>query len=417
MMSLNILIISFILPLVKPVFDLSQDQLALLASIGLWGLLPGSILWGQLADVIGRKTSLFYSTLVFSVFTMLSALSLDYISLLLLRFMTGVGLGGYLPICFSLTAEFMPVKKRGSTLALLDSFYPIGTFSAGILSLTLVPFENNWRLIFLAVGVLTVLPMLMTRTHLFESPRYLTTKGRWEEAKKVVENVALRIGVEVNISIDKEKPGLGRKGTLDAMVKDFSSLWKPAHRKITIMLWFTWIAACYSYFGIAMYLPSILEEIGVVTSVSFLFSSFMYLGGILAAVFVASIVEKIGRKIPLTLFLIATGSIMIPWAMGLGFTLLFVALGLVWLFLIAGSWAYLAAYTPEAYPTRVRVTGYGWATAIGRLAGAVAPWMLSVVWTHFGLKWVFVLPAVLMIASGLWLYWMGVETKGKPLED
>ncbi|MCB9129068.1 MAG: MFS transporter [Ardenticatenales bacterium] len=190
--AMEILIIAFAIPAIALEWGITASQKGLLASAIFLGMLAGAWFWGGLADRIGRKVGFMATIGVDSIFGLLSALSPNFIVLLILRTITGFGVGGTLPVDYSMFAEYLPQEKRGRYLVLLESFWALGTIVVAGLAWLLVP-TLGWRAL-LAVSAIPGLIILWIRRYIPESPRYLLVSGKPEEARAVLERVARENG-------------------------------------------------------------------------------------------------------------------------------------------------------------------------------------------------------------------------------
>jgi MFS family permease len=198
---------SAVLPKVQQEFGLSNQLAGFMITITMLGMMVGGTLWGYLGDRIGRKPAFTLTLLIAFVFGSLSALSTSFVVLCLMLFAMGSGVGGNLPVDGALFLEFMPPEKRG-LLTLLSIFWPVGSLIASILAWVLIPnFDNGWRYVFISLGLITLI-MVTSRTILFsfyESPKFLASCGRYEAAYQVLQDLADKNDVELNVDLQEFK--------------------------------------------------------------------------------------------------------------------------------------------------------------------------------------------------------------------
>jgi MFS transporter, putative metabolite:H+ symporter len=402
-------IIAFVLAVLIKQWNLSADQVGAIASIGLLGMFVGALASGVLADRVGRKYLFQATLLIFSVATGLCGLAAGFGSLLVLRFLVGFGLGGELPVASTLVAEFSPAKHRGRLLVILESFWAFGWVAAAILSFLIIPrFEEGWKIAFF-IGFLPAFYAFYLRRKIPESPRYLETAGRHEEAKAAVRWIERQAGVEtVELTTSPEK---------GAIKVRFVELWRGKFIRRTLMLWILWFAMVYSYYGIFTWLPSLLVSSGHEIVQSFRYVLIITLAQIPGYFTAAFLVDRIGRKATLVPFLI--GCAVAAYLFGravTGWEIIFY--GCLISFFNLGAWGVVYTYTPELYPTRMRGTGAGTAAAVGRIGGIVAPLIVGkILGANLGQQAVFAQFAFVVIAGAIAVILLGEETKGRSLEE
>ncbi|HBS58894.1 MAG TPA: MFS transporter, partial [Firmicutes bacterium] len=187
-------IISFVLPKLKAEWLLSNDQGALIVSIGLVGMAIGAVLSGTLADAFGRK-KVFAATLVlYSIATGLCGVAWSYNALLAFRFLVGFGLGGQLPVAVTLVGEFSPAGQRGRFLVLLESFWAAGWLLAALISYLIIP-HFGWKIAFF-IGAIPALYVFYMWRNVPESVRFLAQKDRLPEAHALLQSLEKRCGLE-----------------------------------------------------------------------------------------------------------------------------------------------------------------------------------------------------------------------------
>lgn len=399
--AINTIAASFLIPLLKkePAFQGSLAKLGSLGSAALFGMLFGAWLFGSLADYIGRRKSLTIAVTTFGLGSIISAFSQSLDQLIALRFVVGLGLGGSLPVASSYFAEFMPQRIRGAMISILESFWAIGTIIIGIVALAI---GTSWRNLLLFGGtVLLILPILLA---LPESPRFLLVKGRVEEAEKIIEKI---FGVKVKLKKLEEKH---EKVTIAELWEKFA--------KTTLMLTVAWFSIAFAYYGFFIWLPKFLASTLSIT----VFKSFQYfiitaiaqLPGYYSA---AYLIEKIGRKKTLSSYLLISGlaGIMFYKFASSGNVNLIMLSAILFSFFNLGAWGAIYAYTPELYPTNVRGTGTGWAGAMARIGGGLAPIIAGKLMESYTVGVAVLVIAIVSIVGALDVLLLGEETKGKAL--
>jgi putative MFS transporter len=360
--AMEVLLVSFAMPSMSAEWALSKAQTSLLATAIFIGMLVGALFWGRLADRVGRKICFVLTIVVYSVFGGLSALSSSFEAFLVLRFLTGIGVGGALPVDYGMFSEYLPPKNRGRRLVFLEAFWALGSILAALLAWLIVP-RLGWRALFAASAVPAFL-LIWVRRGVPESPRYLYSRGKADEARAVLERVAAANGTSLPEGELVPPAGAGKSR--------IAALLEPKLLRTTLLLWLVWFTISIGYYGAFTWLPSWFRAKGFALPSVYLNSLIMALAQVPGYFSAAWLVEKWGRRRTLGAYLLSSG--VFAWLFALAVTPTSVVLTAVLLsFFALGAWGALYAYTPEAYPTSIRTTGIGAASAMTRIAGAIAP--------------------------------------------
>ena len=407
--SMDTGLIAFILPVLAKEWGLAPGQMGLIGSIGLIGMALGAVVSGTIADRIGRKKVFTITVLLYSIASAFCALSWNYQSLLVFRFLVGFGLGGELPVAATLVSEYAPSRVRGRFIVLLESFWGLGWIAAACIAYFFIPLYG-WRMAFL-IGALPALYVCLIRLHMPESVRYLLAHGRVGEARQIVVSLERQLHVPV-------APFVSEKETVPVVAKaSFRELWKKPFASRTIMLWLVWFGINFSYYGIFMWLPSLVFQQGFTVVKTFEYVLIMTLAQLPGYYCAAWLVDKIGRKYTLSAFLLFSG--VASYFFGHASTAAALMMwGSVMSFFNLGAWGVLYTYTPEQYPTAIRALGSGWAAGFGRFGGMAAPMMVGALLArNFGFGSVFYMFALVFAAVAVIVLSLGVESKQKDLES
>ncbi|WP_295919539.1 MFS transporter [uncultured Anaerovibrio sp.] len=411
--SMDTGLIAFVLPVLAKEWGLSPEQMGWIGSIGLIGMALGAVISGTLADRIGRKKVFTITVLMYALATGMCALAWSYESLLFFRFLVGFGLGGELPVAATLMSEYAPTKLRGRFIVLLESFWGIGWLVAACISYLIIP-QFGWKIAF-AIGTLPALYVFLIRLHMPESVRYLISKNKIEEAKEIILDLEKKLHV---ISKPFEKSlTAAEMGSTNEKTPGPLSLFNSSYMKRTIMLWLAWFGIVYSYYGIFMWLPSIVFQQGFAVVKTFEYVLIMTIAQLPGYYCAAWLVDVIGRKYTLSIFLLMSGvaSYFFGNAASPETLLLW---GATMSFFNLGAWGVIYTYTPELYPTSIRALGSGWAAGFGRIGGMIAPALVGIMLANqLGIGNVFLMFAGVLIVVSLVVLTMGVETRQRQLED
>lgn len=374
--AMDIGMLSFIIAALAVSWNLGADQVGLLTAINSIGMAVGAALAGAMADRYGRKAILLGTLVLFSLATGVSALATSFFVLCVLRFFAGVGLGGELPVASTLVSESVPVKERGRVIVILESFWAAGWLVAAVISYFVIP-EYGWRIAFV-IGALPVFYAIYLRRNIDDSPRYINQK--------------------------KEKK-LG-------FMQRISFIWSKPYRRSTFVLWILWFTVVFSYYGMFLWLPSVMVLKGFTLVKSFQYVMLMTLAQLPGYFTAAYFIEKFGRKFVLVLYLFFTAVCALWFGLAETEVTLLLA-GALLSFFNLGAWGGVYAYTPELYPTEARATGVGFAAAFGRVGGVLGPFMVGMlVAANVSLSTIFAIFFVsILIGVAAVLFW-GKETRG-----
>ncbi|MDH0836686.1 MFS transporter [Acinetobacter johnsonii] len=401
-------LISFILAKMAEDWYMSPTEKGWVVSIGFVGMAIGAVCSGGLADRIGRKTVFAATLVIYSLATAACAFAPNLTWLLVFRFIVGLGLGGQLPVAVTLVSEYIPAQVRGRFIVLLESFWGLGWLCAALVAYFVIP-KFDWHMAFL-IGGIPALYAIVIWFKVPESIPYLINRGRIVEAHALVQQIERQCGVEV-IEHIVVKPVAEKKNV------SFTQLWSGAFARRTLMLWLIWFGIVYSYYGIFTWLPSLLVKQGYSIVQSFEYVLVMILAQLPGYMAAAWLVEKLGRKVTLAGFIgmCAVSAYFFGQADTVSMIMFW---GCLMSFFNLGAWGVLYTYTPEQYPTNIRAFGSGWASAIGRMGGIVAPMVVTHMMVQSnGFSAIFMMFTAVLLAVAAVILILGEETKGKTLEE
>ncbi len=389
--------IGYVAPAVIQQFKVPPHEFTSVFAIGLAGLLVGCLVIAPLADWIGRRRVLLGSCIFFGVMSLLSARADSLQSLIVLRFLTGLGLGGSMPNAIALTAEYFPVRNRAFTTMAMFCGFPLGATLGGFLAAGLIP-QFGWPSVFVVGGVLPLILAVVVAVTLPESFRHLVLKN-YPVAK--ITAVLHRINpsavfAEGTIFVVHEERAAG------ITVKH---LFREGRALGTILLWIIFFCSLLDIFFLSSWLPTVLHEAGLSISASVVETALFQGGGVVAGLTLGLVIDRAGfLKVLVPVYFgagLAIGSIGFAGT-SLGFIM--IASFLSGAFVIGGqnSVNVLAAVF---YPTYIRATGIGWALGIGRFGSIVGPMvggaLLHANWDRKSLFMVAAVPAFVAAISAL----------------
>jgi putative MFS transporter len=404
--AMEILLVGFVAPIFTAKWGLDGRMQGLVNSAALAGSLCGSLVLGRLADRIGRRAIFQYAILWYAVFTAGTALAWGPWSVMALRFLAGLGLGGLLVVDPSMLAEYLPPQRRGRLLVFLDFWWPVGLLLATLLSWIFIGHSIggawSWRWLFLAASFPAFMAFVVRRS-LPESPYFLARKGRSEEAAAVLGEITGREVEPGELSAASEE----RSSVRELLASKLRS------RAATTAL--IWIALNVSYYGLFLWLPFVLQgekHFHVDVYLLLTLSALSQFPGYAAAIW---LVERIGRKPTLAAFLILGGISAYAFSAADTRGVYITALFFVGFFNL-GAWGAVYPYTAELFPTRLRSSAFGLMEGVGKAAAIAGPYIFGHLKDATGsTTWSLTFIAIVMAAGGLVAAAFGRETRGREL--
>jgi putative MFS transporter len=370
--AMDVGLLSFILVMLKQEWGLTPSDSGWLGTMNMIGMAIGAFLGGYAADRWGRRPVFLYTLALFGVASLGSAAATGFVGMLLLRFLMGLGLGAELPVASTLVNEFAPESRRGRDVVLLESFWAAGWILAAVLSYFVMP-AYGWR-VAVVIGAFPLLYAVFIRRNIPESPKFVRREQR-------------------------------RSGLPDLFA---------TYRRPTIALWSVWLAISFSYYGMFLWLPSVLVDRGFSVIRSFEYVLFMTLAQLPGYFAAAYLIERWGRKPTLATFMAMTAVAAAAFGASESHRLMLIS-GAMLSFFNLGAWGALYAYTPENYPAEVRASGAGFASAFGRLGSIAAPLLVgALIGGNAGYPLIFGMFTVALAAGVCMLLVFGKETKPLP---
>src|SRR5918998_4443352 len=410
--SIDLASLTFVLAPISEEFGLSDGQAGLLASASFAGMFVGATTAGMLADRFGRKVVFQTSMIVWGSASILLALAWNWESLLIFRFLLGLGMGAEFPMGQALVSEFMPSHKRGQYIGYLEGFWPIGFITAGALSLVLVP-TLGWRSVFVLQGVAAVW-VLIVRRIVPESPRWQESRGQYDEADETMKGIEAEVQERHGTPLPEPQPARFAERVFTGF--SFPELFTAGYLRRTVMIWLAWFFILLGYYGITTWVSKLLADRGFEITGAIGFVVLMALWGIPGFISASLLLERIGRKTTLSAYVIL--SAVAAYFYGQADSLLWlIVAGSFMQFFFFCMWVALYAYTPEIFPTRARGVGAGTASSMGRLGALLGPALVPIVLAGYGNAAVFTLGAVSFVIAAAVVLAIGPETMDRVLEE
>jgi putative MFS transporter len=410
----TVLAIAFAMPQLASEWKLTPAEIGMIISAGYVGQLFGAVLFGLLAERIGRLKTLFITIVLFVSMDIACLFAWGGASMIAFRFLQGVGTGGEVPVASAYINEFVGAEKRGRFFLLYEVIFPVGLMFAGMVGFFLVPIYG-WKAMFI-VGLVPSILTIPLRWFMPESPRWLAAKGRLAEAEAVVkllEDDVTRRGAILREPVVRRLDARATSGS------DWRELFKGIYLSRTLMIWGLWVCVYMINNGLVTWLPTLYKQVFQLPLQTSLAYGWITSGvGVIASIICALAIDKVGRK-PwyATAFVFGTlPLLMLAW---LGATsaievLILASAAYAVLQTVAFS---LYLYSAELYPTRLRAVGTGFGSAWLRAGSSIGPIMVGWIVSDFGIQYVFAAFAAVALAGGVVTLLFAIETKGRVLEE
>lgn len=410
----TVLAIAFAMPQLAAEWGLSAADIGLIIAASYVGQLFGAVFFGSLAEKIGRLGVLKITIILFVIMDAACLFAWRGLSMMVFRFLQGVGIGAEVPVASSYINEFVGAKKRGRFFLLYEVIFPIGMMFAGIAGYFLVP-VYGWKAMFI-VGLIPSIITVPLRWLMPESPRWLASKGRLAEADKVVsklENEVLRRGGTLPEPVIRtvEKKTVTSEG--------WRELFTGIYRKRTFTIWALWVCGYMINNGLVTWLPTLYKSVfglPIQTALAYGWTTSAF--GVLASIVCALSIDKVGRKAWYAIaFLLAIVPLVTLTVLGATNPLQIVVCATAAYAILQTITFSLYLYSSELYPTRLRAIGTGLGSAWLRVGSAVGPILVGFIVGNFGIRYVFIAFALIALIGAVVTMRYAIETKGQVLEE
>ncbi len=380
------------------------------------GQLFGALLGGPIGDKIGRKKSILLYEIIHIIAMLGGAISPNVYILYIFRLLQGLALGALLVVLFAGFTEYVPGRNRG-TWSSRTSFignwaHPVCNGIALVIVGTGISYGMNWRIQFMIPSILSIIASMLIAKKFPESPRWLESQGRYEEAEAIMS----KIEKDIEASLGKPLPPV-TEAPKEVKQLPYSALFKGKLLRRTIVGSFVLIGMNTIQYTLMNWMPSMLKSMGFDTSQS----QFMTMFGLFGApfgIFIASLImDKLPRRV-----------------LGVGLLVGMAVLGIItgqqtsqgglilWTFLLnTVIYMYVcyasAVYVPEMWPTSAKLSGSGFSNAMGRVSNIFFPFLVTYVANSVGAGGVFILISIVAVIIAVSILVLGVETRGESVEE
>lgn len=358
----DVFIYGTVLPALMVEWDLTPTQAGTLASWALFGMMFGALIFGPLADKIGRKTGVTICFLLFSIATLVNGFARTPFEFGICRFIAGLGAGGLMPNAVALMTEYAPKRLRSTMVALMFSGYSVGGMVAAGLGIWMIP-EFGWRAMFFAAAVpLVLVPIIVWK--LPESVGFLVRQGKTEEATAILARLDPTYKPEHGDRLEYRDV----KGTTASVAE----LFRHNRAVRTLMLWISFFCCLLMVYALGSWLPRLMNSAGYSLGSSLSFQLALNFGGMAGAITGGWLGDRFGLPRVVIAFF-ASGALSIALLgfnspMPILYLLVFIAGATT-----IGTQILLYASVAQLYTLSIRSTGLGWASGVGRIGAIVGP--------------------------------------------
>lgn len=332
---------------------------------GLFGMLVGSLIFGVLADKIGRRSVLIGSTVFFGACMIATAHAASVQELLVLRFVTGLGLGSIIPNAIAVAGEYSPAHIRVRTMMIISAGFIVGAAIGGFVSAAIIP-HFGWRSVFYVGGVIPLAIAILMFFVLPESLQFLVIRGGRDAS---VAAVLKRI--DPSFVFDHATRFVVSEQSKEGVL--VGQLFREGRARATILIWIVSFMNLLVLFFLSNWLPVLMKDAGFSNNYAVLAGTTLQVGGIAGTLALGWFIDRLGfGKVLIATFLVAAGSIAMIGQVHTALLPVFVTIFVAG-FCIVGGQPAINALAATYYPTSLRSTGIGWAVGIGRLGSIVGP--------------------------------------------
>ncbi|NRB54454.1 MAG: MFS transporter [Salinicola sp.] len=382
---------------------------SLFISVTFAGFIVGAWFSGILGDRLGRRFCYQINLALFGFASLAAAFTPNMELLIALRFIMGIGMGGELVLGFATLSEFVPPHKRGRLVALLSFIAQSAVFVCALLAMWVIP-NLGWRWMFGLVGVVAI-AIWLARKNMAESPRWLASRGRHEEAHAIVDDIERQLGVP------RKTPESQAPVSAPLARSSVTDLLRPGRRRVLGVGIAIMVIIQICLYGFVSWIPTLLVQQGMDIVKSLHWNMVMTLGGPAGGILALLLVDRVGRKGILVVAAVVAAALgmLYPrlgvesWVMLTGFLLLTA----IYVIVVVGQ----AIYLSELFPTRLRMRGTGVCNTVARIVATFIPFVVPALHAAGGMQLVTGVLSGCLVAFALIVAFAGHETRKRSLEE
>jgi len=394
--GMDVLVVSYCAPMIAEDFNLGPKTLGFIFSAGLIGMAIGAIFLAPLADRFGRKKLILASALIMGLSVLLTAFSETILELIIMRLISGLGIGCMLATTATLTSENVLNNSKDFWVSLVISGYPVGAVVSGYVAAAIIP-SYGWESMFVLAGLTTLITTPLIFFFLSESPQFYLKKQPDGALKK-----ANRILIKMNFKPFESLPDVELITTNNSLV---SRLFSNKYKISTLQLWAALFFAFGCLYFLISWIPKLATDAGLSIELAIYAGTIFNVGAFFGIILQGYFSSKIGLKKTISIFLFLTFLLMASFKLFVGTDILLLIYFLLG-FSLQGGFVGLYAVAARLYPTEFKTTGVGWAIGMGRVGGILAPliggFLISIGLSLSANFFIFSIPA--LVASVLTFY-------------
>lgn len=413
--QMDLYMFSFVAPALTKHWGVSMEWLGVVNSVTFVGMLFGCWFGGWASDRFGRKKTFLLSVIIFSTFSVLNGLAPNKEIFMLARTMTGFGILSMVVVAMVYIVEILPAASRGKWQAIALATGLLSIPLLGQICQVLIPASpDGWRHVFYIGGTGFII-LYLGFSWLKESPRWLITQGRYEEAEKVIQHFLPNVKVDMSAEIAAQKEAAEKTQEITglSMIKE---VYGKKHLKKSLVLTNMVVFITVGYFIFFGWMPTLLNEYGFTMEDALWMTALVSFGSPIGNFIAALFTDKGGRKVPIVIYSVMVGVLTVIFGT-IKLPMVIVIVGFIVRVLMDGVFVLMWSYLAEAYPTHIRNSATGFVYSIGRIFTSGAMLLVPIIFKQFGYGVLFgIIGAMFLIVAvvtGIW----GERTAGKSLEE
>ena len=363
--GMDVLIISYAAPAIAEAWNLSPQELGVIFSSGLIGMSVGAVIIAPFADKLGRKPMMLLAPLIMGLSIFLTSYASSINQLMLLRFLSGIGIGIMMATTASITAEYSPKKSRGFWVSFVVAGYPVGAVITGLVSVSIIS-NYGWEYLFRIAGITSLIVLPIIAIYLKEP----TIEKTLSEPKKIAVN----------------------------------ALFEKTYRPNTIFLWTALFLCFTTLYFLINWIPKLASDAGLSDKLAIYAGTVFNFGAIVGIPIQGWLSTRFGLSKTVGYLLVITSIFLASFGFFKGSDLMIINLFLLG-FGVQAGFVGLYAIAASIYHAKIRTTGVGWAVGLGRIGGILGPVLGGIlVGFGFGMVESFITFALPVFIAGLLTY-------------